>query len=103
MSQSMGREEANRTSAVDDGAASESDVIDGYDPEAIEDPETYLREDMTLQEFEEVVSESETILEIQKKTRMPRWKVKRLLHHTDMRRNVASTAQHVAALREEDD
>ncbi len=96
MTQSMGRREANRSSAVD----GDSDEI--TDQEPVDDPAVFLPEDMSLAAFEQVVANCETILEIQKETRIPRWKVKRLLHHADMRDEVASTAQRVAALRDED-
>ena len=91
----MGRRESNSSSPVDG-----DDEL--ADREPVDDPAIYLPEDMSLDEFEAVVEESATILEIQKQTRIPRWKVKRLLHHNDMRDRVDSTAQRVAALREED-
>lgn len=98
----MSRKEASRASAVEPRPKQETDGGFETDPDPIEDPESYLREEMTLDEFKRAVTESQTVLEIQRATRLPRWKVKRLLHHTGMREEIASTAQRVAALRDED-
>ena len=111
----MGREKAPESSGSDprcDGDGERDDSRDAPSadrgdapPDECEesvDPTTYLPEDLSLDEFEQVVDGNSTILEVQQETRLPRWKVKRLLHHTDMRDRVDSTAQRVASLRDTD-
>lgn len=99
----MVREERNRTSGVESGQGTNdpSSGLRGRTPP--DDPSQYLRDDMTLAEFERAVAESSSVLEIQRETRMPRWKVKRLLHHTDLGDELVSTAQRVASLRDDEE
>lgn len=68
-----------------------------------EEPSRYLPPEMSLAEFEDAVGRSTTVLEIQQRTRLPRWKVKRLLHHADLRERVESTAARLSELRDGDD
>jgi hypothetical protein len=68
-----------------------------------EEPSRYLPSEMSLAEFEDAVGQSTTVLEIQQRTRLPRWKVKRLLHHADLGERVESTAAKLSDLRDGDD
>lgn len=99
----MVRDDRNRTSGVESGPGTSDGDGGPWSRDPPDDPRQYLRDDMTLADFERTVEECSSILEIQRKTRMPRWKVKRLLHHTDLGEDLVSTAQQVAALRDDDE
>lgn len=99
----MVRDDGNRTSGVESGPGADDGDSGPWGRDPPDDPRQYLRDDMTLAEFERAVTECSSVLEIQQETRMPRWKVKRLLHHTDLGEELESTAQRVAALRDDDE
>lgn len=65
------------------------------------DPRALLPDRLSLAEFLEAVRDAETVLEVQRETRLPRSRVKRLLSLLDVGQDLRSPAEGVAALRRE--